>query len=198
MFSLRMTMFRQPEHHCRVWPWLRLRPSSQGIPASQVYPAQKAKVTCCRRHRKAKQSGANELHIDCKRLQPGPARICARKQTCKLTAKQKTPPLGNLMIHKIKKCLQHQRLLIIYRSHQVVIIVCLLQSLVTLMERESSTAKIILHWKKSFPLCKTEMTPNTVLVFINLCLFCGTVQSRPVCLFENAGLARWALSVIYS
>lgn len=200
MFSLRTTVFRRPEHHCRVWPWLRLRPSSQGIPASQVYPEHKAIVTCCRRHKKSKTKRSKwTAHLRQKfasRSRENPW----QNTNLQADAKTKTAPSGKLMIHKRKKCLQHQRLLIIYRSHQVVIIVCLPQSLVTLLgdvRQEWGSTKILLHWKKSFLLCKTEMTLNSVLVFINFCLCCGKVQSRLVCLFKNPGLAHRALWEIY-
>lgn len=103
MFSLRMTMFRRPEHHCRVWPWLRLRPSSQGIPASQVYPEQKAKVTCCRRHQKRKTKQSKWIAHLVKKVAAWSRENPWQKTNLQSDAKTKTSPLGNLMIHKIKK-----------------------------------------------------------------------------------------------
>lgn len=200
MFSLRMTGFRRPARHSRVWPWLRLRPSSQGIPASRVYPEQKARVTWGSvPHTPLKKTKQNKIkQMNCTSTEKGCSlvpRESVAENKLATDAKTKTPPLGNLMI---KKCLQHQRLLIIYRSHQVIIIVCLPQSLVSYASGCRQTG--VKHHKyivgKVFAThCVRREWPQTsnVVVFINFCLYCSiAVQSSPVGLFKNPGLAHRA------
>lgn len=173
------------EHHCRVWPWLRLRPSSPGIPASQLCPEQKAPVTCCRRNQRA-----NELHVYGERLPPAANQLAKWRQTI-------NTPSGKLNDPQNKEVFAASKASYYLQKSPGRYSVCLPQSLVLLLgdvRREWSATKILLHWKKSFSLCTLEMTQNTELVFINFCLCCGTVQSRPVCLFKNPGLAAGTLS----
>lgn len=162
---------------------------------------------CCRRrlkkqqpHNKTKQNKIKQMN--CTSTAKGCSlvpRESVAENKLATDAKTKTPPLGNLMIHKIKKRLRHQRLLIIYRSHQVAIIlfVCRSHWWVTLLgdvRPESSATNISLRWKSLCHCVRREwLQANTAVVFINFCLYCSAaVQSRPVCLFKNAGPARRA------
>lgn len=194
---LRMTVFRRSGCYCWVWPWVRLGLSFRGIPASQVYPEQKAKMTqrSVRPHHRTQT-------INC--TSPAKGAVCesavpreAVAQNKPATdAKTKTPPLGNLMIHKTKKRLQHQRLLITYKSHQV-IIVCLQSSLVSYASGRCQTGvnhhKNSVSLEQSSLLCNREwLQTNTGIVIVNFCLYRGAVQSHPICLCKIPGSARRA------
>lgn len=147
---------------------------------------------CCRRHlKKNSTTKQNKIkQMNCTSTAKGCSlvpRESVAENKLATDAKTKTPPLGNLMIHKIKKRLRHQRLLIIYRSHQVVIIVCLPQSLVSYASGRRQTVvkrhKYIVTLEKSLPLCKAGTTPNKhcggfhQLLFILQCC-----SSKPSCL----------------
>lgn len=118
--QLRMTVFRQCMCYCYVWPWVHLGLSVQGIPASQVCPEQKAKMT--QRSVLQCHKTNNKLYISCKRCSLWvccPSRGRGTKQTSNW-CQNKNNPLGNLMIHKTKSRLQHQRLVITHKSHWVI------------------------------------------------------------------------------